>query len=255
MNTRRYLPLILLLVMALSCNLPFLSVKGKNNLPSPATATDTSAPGQPAETAAPAQPATATNVSTPSVPQITPISAAVNCRSGADISFAAVTVINLGQFAQIAGKNSDGSWWYVQNPNNPGTFCWVSASVVTASGNLAGIGVVASPPTTVPTAAPIMVTNVDVGASVSFNQCGGPNPVVFNGSITTNGATKVSFQWEITGAKSNTTAPQSLTFKGPGTKIAPNPGTWTADCGKYTVTLHVLSPNNTSASKNFKIGP
>ncbi len=253
MNTRRYLPLILLLVMAMSCNMPFLSVKGKNNLPSPAAATDTSAPGQTTGTVAPAQ--SATDVPTPSGPQITPIAGAVNCRSGADISFAAVTVINPGQFAQIAGKNSDGSWWYVQNPNNPGTFCWVSASVVTASGNLAGIGVVASPPTVIPTAAPIMVTNVEVGASVSFNQCGGPNPVVFNGSITTNGATKVSFQWEITGAKSNTTAPQSLTFKGPGTKIAPNPGTWTADCGKYTVTLHVLSPNNTSASKNFKIGP
>jgi len=101
----------------------------------------------------------------------------------------------------------------------------------------------------------VIVTNVTVGASVSFSMCGGPNPVTFSGTITTNGATKVSFQWEIRGDKSNTTPPETINFKAAGTKSAPNAGTYPADCGHYSIRLHVLSPNDISAKQNFKIGP
>ncbi len=255
MKPRRYSPLILLLMLALACNLPLFSATGHKSTPAGNHPAGTSVPGQPGDTPVPGLRATATNAPAPSGPQITPISAAVNCRSGPDVSYPAVDVINPGQIAQIAGKNSDGSWWYVQDPNNPSTYCWVSAGVVTASGNLSGIGVVAAPPPPPTAVAPIAVTNVTVSVAVTYNMCGGPNVAEFSGSITTNGATKVTYQWEITGAKSNTTSPQSLTFKGAVTKSAPSPGAWTADCGKYTVTLHVLSPNDISASKNFKIGP
>jgi hypothetical protein len=153
-----------------------------------------------------------------------------------------------GQVAQIAGRNNDSSWWYVRDPNSPGSFCWVSASVVNTAGNLAGI------PVTAPVSG--IVTKVTVGADVASPVfCGGPNVIMFSGQVTVNGPTKVSVQWEITGDKTNTTSPETINFKGAGTKDAPDPGAFKADCGNYTITLHVLSPNDTSASKNFKVKP
>jgi hypothetical protein len=100
-----------------------------------------------------------------------------------------------------------------------------------------------------------IATHVTVNASVSFSMCGGPNAVNFSGTITTNGASKVSFQWEIRGDQSNTTSPQTISFSAAETKNAPSPGTFTADCGSYSISLHVLSPNDISAKENFKIGP
>ena len=184
---------------------------------------------------------------TPSAPQLTPNSPVVNCRTGPNIAYPSLDMINSGQTAVIAGKNENSTWWYVHDPNNLNQFCWVSASVAITSGSLSNLPVI--PPLGV------IVTNVTVGASVSFSMCGGPNAVNFSGTITTNGAAKVSFQWEIRGDRTNTTSPQTITFKAAGTMNAPNAGTYTADCGHYSISLHVLSPNDISAKQNFKIGP
>ena len=184
---------------------------------------------------------------TPIASQLTPKSNAINCRSGPDVAYPSLDVINFGQTALIVGKNKNSTWWYVRDPNNLNQFCWVSASVAITSGSLSNLPVI--PPLGV------IVTNVTVGASVSFSMCGGPNAVSFSGTITTNGAAKVSFQWEIRGDKSNTTSLQTITFKRAETMNAPNAGTYTADCGHYSISLHVLSPNDISAKQNFKIGP
>jgi len=150
--------------------------------------------------------------------------------------------------AQIVGRTDDSSWWYVRDPYSLGSFCWVSASVVTTAGNLAGIPVVAPPAA--------IVTSVTVNADIASPvMCGGPNAVNFNGNITANGPAKVSVQWELTGDKSFTTTPVTVNFKAAGTKAAPDNGTYTTDCGHFTITLHVLSPNDVSASKNFKVEP
>ncbi|MFZ1041416.1 MAG: hypothetical protein WCA79_21315 [Anaerolineales bacterium] len=184
---------------------------------------------------------------TPIVSQLTPKSNAVNCRSGPDVAYPSLDVINFGQTALIVGKNKNSTWWYARDPNNTNQFCWVFTNVAITSGSLSNLPVI--PPLGV------IVTNVTVGASVSFSMCGGPNAVNFSGTITTNGAAKVSFQWEIRGDKSNTTSPQTITFKRAETMNAPNAGTYTADCGHYSISLHVLSPNDISAKQNFKIGP
>lgn len=199
-------------------------------------------------TAAPSLTPTSTIVPTPSVPQVSPMSSGVNCRSGPDVGYSSVSSIALGGTAQIAGRNDDSSWWYVRDPFNSGGFCWVSASVVTTAGNLSGIPIIAPPAA--------IVTKVTANADVSSPVlCGGPNPITFSGKITTNGPTKVKFQWEITGDKTNTTSPETINFKDAGTKDATDPGTYTADCGHYKITLHVLSPNDISASKDFKVEP
>ena len=184
---------------------------------------------------------------TPSAPQLTPNSPMVNCRTGPNVAYPSLDTINSGQTAVIAGRDDNSTWWYVHDPSDPNQFCWVSASVATTSGDLNNLPVIP--------ALAVIATNVTVSASISFSACGGPNPVNFSGTVTTNGAVKVSFQWEIRGDKSNTTSPQVITFKAAGTKSVPNPGTYSADCGHYSISLHVFSPNDISAKQNFKIGP
>ena len=83
--------------------------------------------------------------------------------------------------------------------------------------------------------------------------CGGPNPVSFSGSITTNGSATVKYQWEVTGDKTNTTSPETIDFPEADTRTCPIPARTASMCGNYKITLHILSPNNTSASKNFKV--
>ncbi len=252
MRTIKNVALIASISLIMACNFPMFSPTAQPASPTPTSAaavpTDTPTGLTPTLTAIPTITPTSTFVPTPSVPQVTPITAAVNCRSGPDVSYPVASSISLGQVAQIVGRNDDSSWWYVRDPHNTSGFCWVSASVVTTAGNLAGI------PITAPPAA--IVTNVTANADVASPVvCGGPNVVNFSGEVTTNGATKVQIQWEITGDKTNTTSPETFNFKGAGTKGAPDPGAYTADCGHYTITLHVLSPNDISASKNFSIEP
>jgi hypothetical protein len=244
MKGHRIQILFLVGALTLACSCPLVTPGSSPLAPStgPGTPTDTPQPGAPAFTPTP------TLTPTPGAPQLTPISSSVNCRSGPDVAYNITGVIQLGQVALIAGRNDDSSWWYVHDPNNPGQFCWVAASVVTPSGDLSNLPVI--PITTA------LVTAVTVDASVNFNMCGGPNSAEFSGTLTTNGPVKVTFRWEVGGAVSSILGTQTITFKAAGTKSAPGPGALAhVDCGKYSITLHVLSPNDISAKKNFKIGP
>lgn len=247
MNTpRRVLPL-LVVALLLACNFPTLLQS-----PTPGhgavVATSTTAPAAPTSTEAPSPIPSATLSPTPSVPQVTPNSVNVNCRSGPDVGYSAPSVLIFGQTAQIKGRNDDSSWWYIYDPANPGQFCWVAASVVSTSGNLAGLPVIAPPEA--------IVTDVSADVSIlSTVYCGGPNPLEFSGTITTNGATKVTYQWEVGGDRSNTTPPETMNFKGADTKDVSGPGALSVDCGNYSITLHVLKPNDISATKKFKVKP
>ncbi len=246
MPTRRFVVLAVLASLILACNFPLFAPA-----PTPASATSTDTPGAffPTFTPAPLASATPTVVPTPSVPEVTPISVNVNCRSGPDVAYDSVDVLIFGRTTQVAGRNEDSSWWYVHAPSNPGSFCWIFSGVVTIAGPIAGIPFVAPPPAIVTK----VTVDVDIPDSIF---CGGPNPVSFSGTITTNGDAKVKYQWEITGDSTNTTSPETLNFSDADTKDVPDPGAYKVDCGNYTIKLHVLSPNNISASKKFKIsGP
>ncbi len=243
MRKHRTILLLACAMLIMACSVPFFAPSGT---PTPTASLPTSTftptlPPTPTFTPVP------TLSPTPSTPQLTPNSPMVNCRTGPNVAYPSLDTINSGQTAVIAGKDNNSTWWYVYDPNKANQFCWVSASVANTSGNLDNLPVIP--------ALAVIVTNVTVSASVSFSMCGGPNPVTFSGTITTNGAAKVSFQWEIRGDKSNTTSPQTITFKMAGTKNSPYPGTYSADCGHYSISLNVLSPNDISAKENFKIGP
>jgi hypothetical protein len=252
MRILKFIVLMASIGLILACNFPTSAPATQPSNPTPTNTgsapLNTATAALPTFTNVPTILPTATIAPTPSVPQVTPNNAGVNCRSGPDVSYTPVSTLGLGQVAQIAGRNNDSSWWYVRDPLSPGSFCWVSASVVTTAGSLVGIPIIAPPAA--------IVTKVTVDANVGSPVfCGGPNAMSFSGQITTNGPAKVVFRWELTGGKNNTLPPQTINFKSAGTKDAPDPGSTSGDCGNYTITLHVLSPNDISASKSFKIKP
>ncbi len=190
--------------------------------------------------------ATAAIVPTPSVPMVTPNAVNVNCRAGPDLAYNSVSVLAFGTSTAVAGRTADNSWWYVDDPNNPSGHCWIAADVVTFLGPSAGIPLASLP-------API-ATQVTVAVTTPPTiVCGSPNPVALTGTITTNGAATVQFQWEITGSQTVTTTPQTLAFTGAGTQNVAGPSPVNVDCGSYSVALHVTSPNDLSANKAFTI--
>lgn len=73
-----------------------------------------------------------------------------NCREGPSTHYGFVTLIQAGQTAEIVGKDRDGNYWKVNNPNGAGT-CWIWNAFATPSGPLNRIAALNAPPTRTPT--------------------------------------------------------------------------------------------------------
>jgi hypothetical protein len=84
-----------------------------------------------------------------------------------------------GQKAEINGRNSDRSWWYVAIPGKANQFCWIWNGNVNVEGDTSGVQVVTPPPI------PITATftpKPDVRFDPSFDNihdCGGEPYAVF----------------------------------------------------------------------------
>jgi hypothetical protein len=97
----------------------------------------------------------------------------------------------VGGQAEIIGRNSDSTWWYVRNPSDPSTSCWLSAQFVQTVGNVQSLPVVNSPV--------IMVTSVYVVVdppvlNVACNAL--PQVVTIGAQITASGPSTVVWHWE-----------------------------------------------------------
>ncbi len=73
-------------------------------------------------------------------------------RSGPSTAYAKAGQLAAGKSYKITGQNDDGTWWQLEANGKPG---WVSADLVTVTGNAEGVAVVevAPPPTAAPVAA------------------------------------------------------------------------------------------------------
>jgi hypothetical protein len=237
----------MLILAMLACNLP-------SGGPGEATATPTSAlPTQPAATPIPSATPLPTDTPlptltpTPTIPIAWPLDKGVNCRLGYGTEWVVVGALLVGQTATIQGKNADASWWYVVTPNDPGTPCWVAASVTLTAGNLAGLAVI-----------PQAVASVtDAGLkldpkSQSIPGCmGPPQPVEFKGTISTNGPTTV--KWHFESEQGGSGSSHNLDFPAADTKnvsdsYGPPPGD-----GDFWVRLVITEPNNKTAEASYKI--
>jgi hypothetical protein len=179
-----------------SCNLPTSRpTEAPASIPATGLDTPTSSLFTPApvitETLLSFEPPTVTLTPTPSVFLASAKDQPVNCRFGPGVSYAIVGFLVLGRQAEIIGRNEDSSWWYVRNPSDPSTSCWLSAEFIATVGDVQSLPVVNSPV--------ISVTNVQVliDPPVMNIACNAfPQVVTITARITASGPTTVVWHWQ-----------------------------------------------------------
>ena len=182
---------------------------------------------------------------TPNITLASPKDQPVNCRFGPAVSYSIIGALIVGRSAEVIGKSIDATWWYVKNPSDPSTNCWLSADFVVVTGNWEGLPVV-SPPE-------IGVTNirVQVDPEAMIVGCSAlPQTVNVTAQVTANGPTLVTWRWE---ASNGTVSPaENLLFESEGTKEVQTILT-VSSATDYWVNLHVLVPNDRSGGAYFKV--
>ena len=174
-----------------------------------------------------------------------PIDQPINCRFGPNISYSIIGALVVGRQAEVIGKSIDETWWYVKNPSDPSTNCWLSADFVNVVGNVEALPVV-SPPE-------IGVTNIQVQVDPVLMNVGCaafPQIVNLTAQITANGPTIITWKWETSAG--DVFPEETLLFESEGTKEVRKILTvWSAN--DYWVNLHVLIPNDRSEGAIFKV--
>lgn len=169
----------------------------------------------------------------------------VNCRFGPEVSYAIVGALIVGRQAEVIGKSIDVMWWYVKNPSDPSTNCWLSSDFVVVTGNVDALPVV-SPPE-------IGVNNIRVRVEPEAMNVGcSAFPQTFRlvGEITANGPTIVTWRWE--SSNGYISESETLLFENEGTKeVLGSVTVWSVN--DYWVNLHVLVPNDRSSGAYFKV--
>ncbi len=196
MRNQLWIAVIALIFAMSSCNMPTTqTTETPASAPTPRLDTPTSSISAitpiPVETLVDIELPTITPTSTPSVFLASPKDQPVNCRFGPETSYAVIGALIVGRQAEIIGRNQDSTWWYVRNPSDPSTSCWLSAEFVETVGNVQSLPVV-NPPE-------IMVTNVyvTIDPPVLNVACDAfPQVVVISAQITASGPSTVVWHWE-----------------------------------------------------------
>ncbi|HSM70501.1 MAG TPA: SH3 domain-containing protein [Anaerolineales bacterium] len=240
---------VILAVLLTSCNLNAVE-KTATPLPTPIPASPTptivfTPTVVPIETLLARDTPTAIPTPTSRMILASPSDQPVNCRFGPNISYSVIGALFVGRQAEVIGKSIDETWWYVRNPSDPSTNCWLSSDFIVVVGNVEALPVV-SPPE-------IGVTNISVDVDpVSMNVgCDAfPQTVNLIGQITANGPTIVTWTWETSAG--DVFPEETLLFESEGTKEVRDLLTvWSAN--DYWANLHVLIPNDRSGGANFKV--
>lgn len=248
MRNRLWVMLIAFVIGASSCNLP-ASETTETPLATPMLETPTSSTSThtrvPLATLLSLEYPTITPTSTPSVFLASPKDQPVNCRFGPGTSYAVTGALVLGRRAEIIGRNGDSTWWYVRNPSDPSTSCWLSADFVQTVGNVESLPVV-NPPD-------IMVTGVRVRVepSVIDVACDAfPQVVTIGVDITANGPTSVTWHWELsTGVVSSD---KQILFEVADTKTVQDYYQVTG-ANDYRVQVQTTLPNIMTGQASFKV--
>ncbi len=194
---------------------------------------------------------TAVSIPTSVTPMVTPKTDAANCRFGPGTGFLSVGGLAVGSTVPIHATIADKSWWQIDSPQDPGTFCWVAAAVTNTFGDLSLVPIVPMPTGLV---AAVAVT-VSSGA-VLHGFCGGPNAVSFQVTVTTNGPATVVYHISIyngDGSFRNSPGDATLTFASASTQTFDPGGAYKTDCGSFYIQAIVTSPNNASAQANWAV--
>jgi hypothetical protein len=252
MKTRNLSIVLLTTLLVLACNLPGNTPTPPPNgdsLPPPVQA-DTPVPQPPTQAPPPSAtplptdtpPPTATF--TPTIPIAWPKDLNVNCRFGYGTEWLAIGALMGGEPAEILGRNSSSTWWYVKLQNS--TQCWVAASVTETSGNVAAV------PVKTQSVAQVIKVSIEKPDNISVPGCIGPiQPTELKGSVETNGPTTVDLHFET--EQSGVLATQTKTFDSFDVKNASDSFVPTLTAGSYWVKLVVTTPNGKVAESGYKV--
>jgi hypothetical protein len=78
------------------------------------------------------------------------VSVDTNCRSGPGVDYNIIGALLVGEEATVAGKDPSGSFWYIENPDQEGKFCWIWGKYAYTSGNANLVPVYTPGPTSSP---------------------------------------------------------------------------------------------------------
>ena len=245
MNRRRIVSIFFILTLS-SCNLPDRPLE--TNLSSPILDTPSSAISTqtlvPIETLLARPTSTFVPTGTPRLALASPISQPVNCRYGPSTAYAVVGGLDVGRQAEIVGKNIDVTWWYVKNPNNPSTFCWLAADLIEAAGRVDSLPVVAAPPA--------QVTEIQFRVeppSINVSCTAFPQYIIVNADIMTNGPATVTWRWETSEGEVIEASPLLFLETGSQGDFV----YYRINAAKdYWVQVHILSPNDLTDRVTFK---
>lgn len=212
--------------------------------------TSQNTPPPPTPTIAPTTQAIPTLTPIPPTPTPVKISVQVtaelaNCRFGPGTVYMTLNEIRSGRLLTAVGRNDTSTWWMVEDPINPGGFCWVAAEVTEARGDVSQLAIVPAPFVS------ITKVNLRVEPNRIVVKCNEfPQTVFFEAAITANGPTLLTWQWEAsTGVTSDV---GTLIYEQSGTQVinefyrinAPN---------EYWVKLRILSPNEVVEQVSFPV--
>jgi uncharacterized protein YraI len=160
-NLKLLVAFLVLCLFISACNLP-------SNAPGEITAGDASATPTPVaqEIASVTPTATAAVAPVASCIGTVTTNTDANVRSGPGQVYSVLGVIPQGGTAPVAGKNFDGTWWYIQFAAGSGGHAWIASSVTTATCIPNELAVISAPPT------PVIPTNVPTSTTAP----GGPSP-------------------------------------------------------------------------------
>jgi hypothetical protein len=97
-----------------------------------------------------------------------------NCRSGPSTDYPVMVSIPAGTEVKVLGRNSGSDYFFVENPQSPGSGCWVKGSLVTVIGTVAILPVFTPPAIIYPTAAAQPTVSCDINGTISIiNNTGG----------------------------------------------------------------------------------
>lgn len=86
---------------------------------------------------------------TPLIPLIS-VTVPTNCRVGPGRVYDRVGALLVGEVAEVVGRNLNGNYWYIRNPDQSNGFCWLWGEYATVTGNFAVLPVFTPPPTPTP---------------------------------------------------------------------------------------------------------
>ena len=112
-------------------------------------------------------------------PPLTPSGATINasvntnCRAGPSADYKVLGYLLKNQVSEVQGRDNSRIWWYIENPEKSGEYCWVWGETTQVQGDISNLPIITpSPP---PTPQEVAFTASFTG----INSCGGKSDHIF----------------------------------------------------------------------------